>query len=86
LVLRGNGRKGWFGWPTDPKLEDMREAWFDAPTLEAQKAIADQIQSHYFETVNFLPLGRMQQPMAFRSDIVDVVSASFPVFWGMRRT
>ena len=85
LVLRGNGRKGWFGWPTDPKLEDMREAWFDAPTLEAQKAIADQIQSHYFETVNFLPLGRMQQPMAFRSDIVDVVSASFPVFWGMRR-
>ena len=85
LVLRGNGRQGWFGWPTDEKLEVMREAWFDAPTLEAQKAIADQIQLHYFETVNFLPLGRMRQPMAFRSDIQDVVSASFPVFWGARR-
>jgi peptide/nickel transport system substrate-binding protein len=86
LVLRGNGKKGWFGWPTDEKLETLRENWFDAPTLEAQKSIADQIQSHYFETVNFLPLGRMRQPMAFRSDIQDVVSASFPVFWGARRT
>lgn len=85
LVLRGNGRKGWFGWPTDEKLEDLREAWFDAPDLAAQKAIAEKIQQHYFETVNFLPLGRMRQPMAFRSDIQDVVSASFPVFWGMRR-
>ena len=85
LILRGNGRQGWFGWPTDPRLEVMREAWFDAPDLAAQKAIAEQIQLHYFETVNFLPLGRMQQPMAFRKDIVDVVSASFPVFWGMRR-
>ena len=85
LILRGNGKQGWFGWPTDPRLEVMREAWFDATDLAAQKAIAEQIQLHYFETVNFLPLGRMQQPMAFRKDIVDVVSASFPVFWGMRR-
>ena len=85
LILRGNGRKGWFGWPTDEKLEVMREAWFDAPDLASQKAISEQIQLHYFETMNFMMLGRMQQPMAFRSDIKDVVSASFPVFWGMRR-
>jgi peptide/nickel transport system substrate-binding protein len=85
LVLRGNGRQGWFGWPTDPELETLRESWFDAPDLAAQKAIADRIQAHYFDTVNFLPLGRMRQPMAFRSDIQDVVSASFPVFWGARR-
>ncbi len=67
------------------KLEVMREAWFDAPDLASQKAISEQIQLHYFETMNFMMLGRMQQPMAFRSDIKDVVSASFPVFWGMRR-
>ena len=85
LILRGNGRAGWFGWPTDPKLEELRSAWFDAPTLEGQKVLAEQIQLHYFETVNFLPFGRMRQPMAFRSDITDVVSASFPVFWGIRR-
>jgi peptide/nickel transport system substrate-binding protein len=85
LSLRGNGRKGWFGWPTDDKLEQMREAWFDAPDPATQRAIAAQIQEHYFETVPFLILCRMRQPMAFRSDIQDVVSASFPVFWGGRR-
>lgn len=85
LSLRGNGRKGWFGWPTDPRIEELREAWFDAPDLAAQKAIAEQIQARAFETVPFLVLCRMRQPMAFRSDIKDVVSASFPVFWGVKR-
>ena len=31
--LRGNGKKGWFGWPTDEKLEALREQWFDAPDV-----------------------------------------------------
>ena len=85
LSLRGNGRKGWFGWPTDPKIEELREAWFDAPNLAAQQAVAEQVQLQYFESVPFLTLCRMRQPMAFRSDIRDVVSAAFPVFWGVRR-
>ena len=85
LPLRGNGRKGWFGWPTDERLEELRAEWFDAPDLAAQKAIAEQVQLRYFETVPFLVLCRMQQPTAYRSDIKDMVFASFPVFWGMRR-
>jgi peptide/nickel transport system substrate-binding protein len=85
LPLRGNGRKGWFGWPTDERLEELRTEWFDAPDLAAQRAIAAQVQQRYFETVPFLVLCRMQQPTAFRSDIKDMVFASFPVFWGMRR-
>ncbi len=85
LSLRGNGRKGWFGWPTDERIEELREAWFDAPDLARQKTIAEQIQARYYETVPFVVLCRMQQPMAFRTDIQDVVSASFPMFWGVRR-
>jgi peptide/nickel transport system substrate-binding protein len=85
LALRGNGRKGWFGWPTDDRLEQLREAWFDAPDLAAQRAVAEQVQLRYLENVPFLVLCRMQQPMAFRNDITDVVQASFPVFWGVRR-
>jgi len=85
LPLRGNGRKGWFGWPTDEKMEELRESWFDAPDLAAQRGFAEQAQQRFFDTAPFLLLGRMQQPMAFRTDIKDVVSASFPVFWGIRR-
>lgn len=85
LPLRGNGTKGWFGWPTDERLEALREEWFDAPDLAAQKAIAEQAQRRAFETVPYLPLGKMLVPTAFRSDITDIVKASFPMFWGVRR-
>ena len=85
LPMRGNGTKGWFGWPTDERLEALRESWFDAPTLQAQKDIARQVQLQALETVPFLPLGQIFQPAAFRSDIKDIVTSSFPVFWGVRR-
>jgi len=63
----------------------LREAWFDAPDLAAEQTIARQIQSQYFESIPFLVLCRMRYPMALRTDIQDVVSASFPMFWGVRR-
>jgi peptide/nickel transport system substrate-binding protein len=85
IALRGNGRQGFPGWPTDERLEQLREAWFDAPDLAAQKAVAVQVQAQYFETVPFLALCRMRQPMAFRTEINDVVPAAYPVFWGVRR-
>ena len=28
--IRGTGEKAWFGWPTDAKMEELREAWFNA--------------------------------------------------------
>ena len=31
--IRGTGDKAWFGWPTDAKLEELREAWFNATDL-----------------------------------------------------
>ncbi len=83
--LRGVGRKGWFGWPTDVRIEALRDAWFDAPDLAAQKAIAAQIQVRALETVPYYALGQDFQPTAFRSDIKDIVGAAIPLFWGVRR-
>ena len=85
FALRGSGKKAWFGWPTDERLETLREAWFDAPDLAAQKTIAAQIQLRAFETVPYIPLGQIFQPTAYRSDIKDVVPAAIPLFWGVRR-
>jgi peptide/nickel transport system substrate-binding protein len=85
FALRGSGKKAWFGWPTDEKLESLRDAWFDAPDLASQRAIAEQIQLQGLQTLPYLPLGQMFQPTAFRSDIKDIVKAMFPLFWGVRR-
>ena len=32
IPIQSSGTNGsWFGWPTDPKMEELRAAWFDAP-------------------------------------------------------
>jgi peptide/nickel transport system substrate-binding protein len=83
--LRGNGLKAWFGWPTDPKLEQLRQSWFNAPDLAAQKTIAAEMQTEAFAEVPYIPLGQWSQPTAFRSDLTGFVESSNPLFWGVRR-
>jgi peptide/nickel transport system substrate-binding protein len=85
LPLRGNGKGAWFGWPTDAKIEELRNAWFDAPDLAAQKKIGQEIQLEAFNSVPYWPLGTAQTPTAFRQDISHVPEG-FPIFWSVRRT
>jgi len=83
--LRGNGRKGAIGWPTDDRLESLRETWFDAPDEAGRKAIAEQIQLQALQSVPYVPLGQFFQPTAFRSDLKDIVKSHLPLFWDVHR-
>ena len=85
LPLRGNGLDGWFGWPTDKEMESLRDQWFDAPDLAAQKAICDRMQVLAFEHVPFLPVGQRFLPTAARDSLEGIVPASYPVFRGVKR-
>jgi peptide/nickel transport system substrate-binding protein len=83
--LRGNGLKAWFGWPTDPKLDQLREAWFEAPDLASQKALSARMQQEAFQAVPYIPLGQWAQPTAFRSDLSGFLESPNPLFWNVRR-
>ena len=83
LMMRGTGKAAWFGWPTDPRLEQLRDAWFAAPGLEEQKAIARDIQLRVFETVPFVPLGQYFQTTAYRKTVTGVLDG-FATFWNVR--
>ena len=62
---------GWAGlWPAvpgsniplagvkpNPRMEELRTAWFDAPDLPAQKKLAEQMQLVGIDDPPFLPLG-----------------------------
>ena len=85
LPLRGNGKSAWFGWPDDPKMEALRDAWFSAPDLPAQKKIGVEMQLQAFDNVPFYPLGSAQSPTAYRKDITGVPEG-FVIFWNVRRT
>jgi peptide/nickel transport system substrate-binding protein len=82
--LRGNGEKAYFGWPSSLRLEELRDAWFDAPDLAAQKKIAAEMQAQAFVDVPYYPLGLFYNPSVYRRDITDVLHG-LPIFWNMRR-
>ena len=82
LMLRGTGEKAWFGWPTDPELERLRDTWFAAPDLAAQKPIARALQARVFDTVPFVPLGQYFQTTAYRR-AVQGTGEGFATFWNV---
>ncbi len=73
LLLRGNGEGAWFGWPTSPALEALRDEWFDAPTAEAQAALARRIQAQFWQDVPYWPLGQYFVSSAWRRSITGVL-------------
>jgi peptide/nickel transport system substrate-binding protein len=85
-ALRGNGLQGWFGWAESPKLEELRDAWFEAPDLESQQRIAAEMQKQMVEDVPYIPLGQFFQPLGHRRSITGVMQPfGIPVFWNVRR-
>jgi peptide/nickel transport system substrate-binding protein len=83
LGIRGNGHQAWPGWPTAPRLEALRAAWFDTSDLAAQQAICVQIQEQFWQDVPYIPLGQRFSPVALNRRVTGVVKG-FPLFYGLR--
>jgi peptide/nickel transport system substrate-binding protein len=84
LVLRGQGTQGFIGWPDSPTLEALREDWFEAPDMAAQRAIAARMQAQAFTDVPYVPLGQFFQPMAYRRTLSGAAQpGGIPRFWGV---
>ncbi len=81
--LRANGERAWFGWPNVPKLDALRQAWFEAPELAARQAIAADIQRTVFDEAPYLPTGQYFASTAYRRSITEPISEVY-AFWGVR--
>ncbi len=84
LPLRASGATAWFGWPDDPKMEALREAWFEAPDQQARQKICRRMQEEFWLNPSYVPLGLWYQPTGFRADLQDVRDG-WPQFYGVRR-
>jgi len=83
IALRGNGEAGYGGWATMPEVERLRDAWFEAPDLDAQRRICRDIQLEVMREVPYYPLGQHLQPTAFRDRVAGVLDG-FSTFWNVR--
>ena len=81
---RGTGEKAWFGWPTAPALETLRNAWLDATDEATRSKLGADIQRQWFVDVPHIPIGQWFQPVAYRDDLEGMVDG-FPIFWNVKR-
>jgi len=84
--MTGNGEKGWFGWTTDPKLEQLKSDFLQARDARQKKTLAAQIQNQVLETGILAPIGESQPMTAYRAGVVEgEVHAPVAVFWNLRK-
>lgn len=83
-VLRANGAEAWFGWPTIPRMEQLRDAWFAAPDVGAQQAVCADMQRLVFQEVPFIPVGAYYSKTALRRELTGRVGG-FALFYGLKR-
>jgi ABC-type transport system substrate-binding protein len=83
-LLRGNGTNGFSGWPTNARLEALRDSFFTAPDLDAQKRIAREMQVIGMEDLPYIPLGGYRSVSAMRGLTGQV--KGFAIFWGIKRS
>jgi len=85
--LRASGEKAWFGWPSDPTLEELIDAWFKAPDAAAQKKLADDIQIEaYTKEVPYVPTGQFVIPTAYRKNLQGIIVAPVAFLWNVEKT
>jgi peptide/nickel transport system substrate-binding protein len=88
VSISGKGKNGgWFGWPDDPKMEQMRDAFARASSPEEQKKIAADIQKEVLDEVIYIPLGQYFAPSAWRKSLSGVLDGpATPIFWNIDKS
>jgi peptide/nickel transport system substrate-binding protein len=80
-----NGDKAWFGWPTDPEMEKLRDAYARETDPAKSKALAEAAQLRAMETGQFGWLGQWYGPGARRANVTGWLKAPVPVMWNIEK-
>jgi peptide/nickel transport system substrate-binding protein len=86
IGIRANGDKAWFGWPDVPAVEAEVTAWFEAKSLDDEKAAVRRLNKAALDNVVFAPTGFFLQYQAWRKNVSGVVKGPLPFFWGVSKT
>jgi peptide/nickel transport system substrate-binding protein len=74
------------GWPNSPAVEAEAIAWFDATTLDEEKAAARRLNKAALDYVVYAPLGWALGYFAWRRNLTGVTQGPLPFFWGVSKT
>jgi peptide/nickel transport system substrate-binding protein len=85
IAVRASGDKAWFGWPDSPEVEKEVAAWYDAKSLEEEKAVIARLNKAAMDHVVFIPTGFYFGYQAWRSNLEGIANGPLPWFWGVKK-
>jgi peptide/nickel transport system substrate-binding protein len=83
--LRGLGKQSLFGWPTMPRVEELRSSWIDTTDPDEQKRLCREIQLQAFQDVPYVPLGAFFFAAAYRNNLTGILKGGVAQFTNVRR-
>jgi peptide/nickel transport system substrate-binding protein len=86
VAVRANGDKAWFGWPNIPKVETEVTNWFEAKSLEEEKAAIGRLNRAALDEVVYAPTGFFLGYQAWRKNVSGIVKGPLPFFWDVTKT
>jgi peptide/nickel transport system substrate-binding protein len=75
----------WFGWASDDKLPELRNAFMRATDDATKKKLAEQMHARMFEIATHVVVGEFQQPMAVRKNISGFFVTNGNIYWNLKK-
>ena len=80
------GEKSWFGWPTDPEIEKLRDQWAREIDPAKKKTLTEAIHARAFEFGTHAPLGEYINPAAVRKGVITgLVTGPGDFYWNIKK-
>ncbi len=82
----GACEKAWFGWPCDPEMEKLRDAFIHETDPDKQKALGYAISDRVIDQAFYAPVGQYKAFGAYRKDrISGWLPGPVPVLWNISK-
>jgi peptide/nickel transport system substrate-binding protein len=80
------GERGWFGWPSNERHEQLRNEWVQAPDLETRLKVTRDLQQNAWDFVPHVYYGQWVPPAAHRKNVTGwIPSPGCVPFWNVRK-
>jgi peptide/nickel transport system substrate-binding protein len=83
--IAAQGDKSLWGWPSDPEMEKLRDAYAREIDPAKARALAGAVQTRAIETAQYGWLGQWYGPGAARANITGWIKAPVPVMWNIEK-
>ncbi len=84
LDARGE-QAGWFGWPKDERLIELRGQFMREVDDTKKKTLAEAIQARAFEVGTHVPLGEFLPPLAAGKNISGFFVSNVNLYWNLKK-